>query len=488
MTESQTQSPARTTANNNKQTVPQIGIEIVSEEEMALIEAAFAATRFSLSSSSSSSAISAVSSSSSSLFSSISSTQFQRNARSIQSITRLTKRRLSGGGKEGCLSLTSPERNGVKNKWSSFYSLAGQQITKAMKVGKARHAVLEEEIVKRVKVRVESDEDVWASKFINFIVGANQLLLDGLTRELPLIGFTDGVWLVGVVDEIRMAVTEMERNPTLVETKNSFASYSSCRATTKNWKASTNVLQKSGSTPLIQGFPAKTLDDLVRYFRNTWCMLPPAHDQLLLRYELQEDHSLLGEDQFAYDYDWLKGQIRCSLELWLGEREANYTAEGGALEIFFPSLRFSSSLAPHILKTGDILRQTRIFSSLDTLEYSKLSHDSNPLHFDTKCAQNAGFEDRVVHGMLVAALFPRIISSHFPGAVYVSQSLHFRSPVYIGDKIVGEVQVINVRENKERYIAKLSTKCFKNGDHLVLNGEATAILPTLTVEQMQSMG
>ncbi|KAF3645686.1 putative disease resistance protein-like isoform X1 [Capsicum annuum] len=111
------------------------------------------------------------------------------------------------------------------------------------------------------------------------------------------------------------------------------------------------------------GFPAETLTDMLRYSRNTWCMLPPAHEQLLLRsishsgigfslhtsgistilgvsgpsvsataccllwYELQEDQSFLGEDQFDYDLDWVKGQIKSSLEVWRGEREANYTPE-----------------------------------------------------------------------------------------------------------------------------------------------------------------
>lgn len=77
-----------------------------------------------------------------------------------------------------------------------------------------------------------------------------------------------------------------------------------------------------------------------------------------------------------------------------------------------PSLGFSSS-SRHVLKTGDVLKQARIFSNSDVLEYSKMSHDLNPLHFDLKCAQSSGFEDRLVHGMLVASLFPRIIASHF---------------------------------------------------------------------------
>lgn len=76
-------------------------------------------------------------------------------------------------------------------------------------------------------------------------------------------------------------------------------------------------------------------------------------------------------------------------------------------------LRCFSSSALNILKTGDILRQRRVFTNEDVLEYAKVTHDSNPLHFDSELARNAGFEDRLVHGMLVAALFPRIISSHF---------------------------------------------------------------------------
>ncbi|KAJ7964884.1 (R)-specific enoyl-CoA hydratase [Quillaja saponaria] len=151
------------------------------------------------------------------------------------------------------------------------------------------------------------------------------------------------------------------------------------------------------------------------------------------------------------------------------------------------SWRCFSSSALHVLKPGDILRQTRTFTNEDVLEYSKVSQDSNPLHFDSESARSAGFEDRLVHGMLVASLFPRVISSHFPGAVYVSQSLSFKFPVYVGDQIIGEVQATNLREKKGRYLAKFKTRCIKNGGFLVLEGEAVAILPTLAVEQAHSV-
>ena len=79
MAESPTQSPQTTISSSSSTNVPpQIPIEIVTEEEMALIEAAFASARTSLSTSLSTTA------------------RFRRNARSIQSITLLSKRGLSG--------------------------------------------------------------------------------------------------------------------------------------------------------------------------------------------------------------------------------------------------------------------------------------------------------------------------------------------------------------------------------------------------------
>lgn len=78
------------------------------------------------------------------------------------------------------------------------------------------------------------------------------------------------------------------------------------------------------------------------------------------------------------------------------------------------STRFTTS-APEerVLRPGTILRQPRIFSNADVVDYAKVSHDSNPLHLDPESARNAGFQDCLVHGMLVASLFPRIIAAQF---------------------------------------------------------------------------
>ncbi|KAL8504519.1 hypothetical protein ACS0TY_015903 [Phlomoides rotata] len=139
-----------------------------------------------------------------------------------------------------------------------------------------------------------------------------------------------------------------------------------------------------------------------------------------------------------------------------------------------------TSLISSAIKCGDVLKQARVFSVSDINEYSKLTHDHNPLHLDLECARKAGFSDVLVPGMLVASLFPRIIASHFAGAVYVKQSLEFKTPVFVGDEVIGEVQAINIRQVKQRFMVKFVTNCFKNGDTLAIGGEATVVLPTLT--------
>ncbi|XP_026413674.1 uncharacterized protein LOC113309470 [Papaver somniferum] len=145
---------------------------------------------------------------------------------------------------------------------------------------------------------------------------------------------------------------------------------------------------------------------------------------------------------------------------------------------FVPSLSFAtSSTGTCVLKVGDVLRQSRKFSEQDVTEYSKLTHDINPLHFDSDFARSCGFEDRIVHGMLVASLFPRIIASHFPGAIYVSQSLQFKLPVYVDEEVEAQILALNIREFRNKNIVKFSTKCFKDGELLAIGGEAVALLP-----------
>lgn len=81
---------------------------------------------------------------------------------------------------------------------------------------------------------------------------------------------------------------------------------------------------------LIMHLMLNRLSVLHAYFCNLYFSLKSSSYSHLItnisfnRYELQEDQSLLGEDEFAYDLDLVKNQINSCLEFWMGKREAGY--------------------------------------------------------------------------------------------------------------------------------------------------------------------
>lgn len=92
-----------------------------------------------------------------------------------------------------------------------------------------------------------------------------------------------------------------------------------------------------------------------------------------------------------------------------------------------------SSSAVNVLEKGCILRLARTFLESDVVDYSKLTLDTNPLHFDPKCAKDAGFTDRLVPGMLVASVFPRVIASYFVSSCFLPRiSLLLHHPRFTG--------------------------------------------------------
>uniref|UniRef100_A0A0E0KZA8 MaoC-like domain-containing protein n=2 Tax=Oryza punctata TaxID=4537 RepID=A0A0E0KZA8_ORYPU len=140
-----------------------------------------------------------------------------------------------------------------------------------------------------------------------------------------------------------------------------------------------------------------------------------------------------------------------------------------------------------VLKVGDTLRERRHFTDGEVEAYARVSGDRNPVHLDDIFARQVGGFDRgcVVHGMLVASLFPALIAAHFPGAVYARQSLKFAAPVYVGDEVLVQVQALHIRASTTKHIVKFGTKCFtSDSDNLLaVDGEALAVLPSLYLRQ-----
>ena len=81
----------------------------------------------------------------------------------------------------------------------------------------------------------------------------------------------------------------------------------------------------------------------------------------------------------------------------------------------------------------------------------------------------------VVHGMLVGSLFGAIVGQRFPGAIYVSQTLEFRKPVFVGETVRATIQVQGVRASGR--MLDFDTRCTNQKGELVLTGGARCLLP-----------
>lgn len=104
-------------------------------------------------------------------------------------------------------------------------------------------------------------------------------------------------------------------------------------------------------------------------------------------------------------------------------------------------------------------------------EIARLSGDINPIHLDEEYAKQTVFGRRIAHALFCQNIISMIIGNHLPGpgAILLSQSFHYRKPVYIGDTIETTVTVKEIRAGN-RYV--LDTTCKNQENELVLDGES----------------
>lgn len=115
----------------------------------------------------------------------------------------------------------------------------------------------------------------------------------------------------------------------------------------------------------------------------------------------------------------------------------------------------------------------KTFTSADVTAFAGISLDVNPIHMSDGYARNTIFGRRVVHGILTSGLISAVLANKLPGpgAVYLGQELRFEAPVYLGDDITAQVEIVELREDKK--IVKLSTTCTNQDGKTVITGLAT---------------
>ena len=128
------------------------------------------------------------------------------------------------------------------------------------------------------------------------------------------------------------------------------------------------------------------------------------------------------------------------------------------------------------LEVGMSAIYSRTITDTDLRNFSGVTGDTNPMHLNEEYAQETYFKKCIVHGFLTAGLLSTVIGTKLPGpgCIYVSQSIYFKAPVYVGDTVYAKVVVTELQPEKHR--AVLQTQCLVK-EKIVLDGEAVIQLP-----------
>lgn len=92
----------------------------------------------------------------------------------------------------------------------------------------------------------------------------------------------------------------------------------------------------------------------------------------------------------------------------------------------------------------------RTFTADDVEAFARLSGDRNPLHFDPAFAARTRVGRLVVQGGLTTGLFNTLVAMDLPGpgSVFLHQEWDYPAPVYVGETVTAEAEVLEARRDK----------------------------------------
>ncbi len=126
---------------------------------------------------------------------------------------------------------------------------------------------------------------------------------------------------------------------------------------------------------------------------------------------------------------------------------------------------------------GEVFRApARTLTDAHFLFFAALTGDNHPLHYDDEYARQTSFGRRVAHGLMLTALTALgagTLSSLVEESMiaFLSQSSRFRAPVFVGDTVRPELEVVEVLPKGDRGILKLRSRLINQRGETVLEGE-----------------
>ncbi len=134
------------------------------------------------------------------------------------------------------------------------------------------------------------------------------------------------------------------------------------------------------------------------------------------------------------------------------------------------------------IQVGDQAQLVRTLTQKDIESFAAVSGDRNPAHLNAEYAAGTRFKSVIAHGMWGGSLISAVLGMRFPGpgTIYLSQTLSFSKPVYIGDTLTVLLTAIEKIDAKRQVV--LDCKVTNQNGECVLSGQARVMAPDKKVE------
>ena len=98
------------------------------------------------------------------------------------------------------------------------------------------------------------------------------------------------------------------------------------------------------------------------------------------------------------------------------------------------------------------------FSQEEVIRFAELTGDNNPLHLDAEYAATTNFKKPIIHGMLGATVFTKVLGTQFPGfgSIYLKQTLEFLRPMFVDTEYTAIFTIVSIQP--EKHTAEISTQ------------------------------
>lgn len=128
------------------------------------------------------------------------------------------------------------------------------------------------------------------------------------------------------------------------------------------------------------------------------------------------------------------------------------------------------------IEVGASQSLTHALTAEDVRRFAELTGDFNPVHVDPAFARRTSFGKPIVHGMLSASFISTMIGMLLPGpgALWVSQTLEFLQPAYVGDVLT--VRATVKQKSPGTRLLVLAMRVTNQADRELVRGDATVRL------------